>query len=230
MDKGALPSVSPSGLLYRIARKPDPWRPPDWASVEDDLTFGNRFDDSEGLFRVLYASSSPLGCYLETLARYRRPPDNALAAALAEIENAGEDPIAPGTVPASWLDRRVMGLALPRKALFADIYSSAWLGFLRREFEPGYLLHRFAPEAIPEFDLALLMSQRRALTQQIATVVYRLGYHGIFYQSRHGAEIENWALFEPFPLKRLERRDLMSDDVELSEALERLNLTLDPRL
>jgi hypothetical protein len=31
---------------------------------------GNRFDDPDGLYRVLYASAQPLGCYLETLARF----------------------------------------------------------------------------------------------------------------------------------------------------------------
>lgn len=230
MASDTLPSKTPSGLLYRIARRPDPWRPPDWAAVEDDLTFGNRFDDSEGLFRVLYASSSPLGCYLETLARYRRPPGDTIASALREIEFGGDDPTPPATVPASWLKRRAMGVAIARRARFAHVYSSAWLGFLRREFEPGYLLHRFAPDDGQDFDLGLLMSQRRALTQQIATVTYRLGYQGIYYQSRHGVEIENWALFEPYNLKRVERRDLEIGDPELTEALARLNLRLDPLL
>lgn len=230
MDSATLPWVTPPGLLYRIARRPDPWRPPDWAAVEDDLTFGNRFDDSEGLFRVLYASSTPLGCYLETLARYRRPPGDALATALRDIEFAEDEPISAGTVPASWLKPRVLGVALARRSRFAHVYSSEWLGFLRREFEPGYLFHRFAPETSADFDLALLMSQRRALTQQIATLAYRLGYQGIYYQSRHGAEIENWALFEPYKIKRVSRRDLDARDPDLMEALARLNLRLNPLL
>ena len=36
-----------------------------------DGTFGNRFDDPEGIYRVLYASSQRLGCYLEALAQFR---------------------------------------------------------------------------------------------------------------------------------------------------------------
>jgi hypothetical protein len=69
--------------------------------VGDDLTFGNRFDDAEGRFRVLYAASSPLACYLETLARYRRPPDSEqLLSALAAIKNARDDYTPPATVPA----------------------------------------------------------------------------------------------------------------------------------
>ena len=47
-------------------------------------TFGNRFDDPDGTYRVLYASSQRLGCYLETLARFR--VDLTLYAELSEID------------------------------------------------------------------------------------------------------------------------------------------------
>jgi hypothetical protein len=64
-----------------------------------DGTFGNRFDDPEGTYRVLYASSQRLGCYLETLARFR--VDLTLYAELSEIE--GEDDFTPlGHVPLAW--------------------------------------------------------------------------------------------------------------------------------
>jgi hypothetical protein len=45
--------------------------PPDWASAEPDGTFGNRFDDPDATYRVLYASSQRLGCFVETLARFQ---------------------------------------------------------------------------------------------------------------------------------------------------------------
>lgn len=57
------------GVIYRLGRKPDPWAPPDWASAGPDGTFGNRFDDPDATYRVLYASSQRLGCFVETLAR-----------------------------------------------------------------------------------------------------------------------------------------------------------------
>ncbi len=85
------------GVIYRLGRKPDPWSVPDWASAGPDGTFGNRFDDPEGMYRVLYASSQRLGCFLETLGRFRVDPK--LLAELAEIE--GEDdyfPIGGSTV------------------------------------------------------------------------------------------------------------------------------------
>ena len=62
------------GVIYRLGRKPDPWAPPDWALAGPDGTFGNRFDDPDATYRVLYASSQRLGCFVETLARFRIDP------------------------------------------------------------------------------------------------------------------------------------------------------------
>ena len=86
------------GIIYRLGRKPDPWAMPDWASAGPDGTFGNRFDDPDATYRVLYASSQRLGCFLETRARFRVDPK--LLTELAEI--AGEDdhlcqPVRPAT-------------------------------------------------------------------------------------------------------------------------------------
>lgn len=60
-----------AGEVYRIARAPDPWAWADWAYAGPDGTFDNRWDDPEGIYRVLYASSQRAGAFVETLARYR---------------------------------------------------------------------------------------------------------------------------------------------------------------
>jgi len=75
--------------VHRIGRSPDPGEYPDWSLANPDATFGNRFDDPDGGYRVPYASSARLGCFLETLAWYR--PDLMLFSGLQEIE--GEDPL-----------------------------------------------------------------------------------------------------------------------------------------
>jgi len=99
--------VKASGVIYRLGRKPDPWAPADWASAGPDGTFGNRFDDPDATYRVLYASSQRPGCFVETLARFRTDPK--LLAELAEIE--GEDDYCPlGEVPVEWVEKRIMGL------------------------------------------------------------------------------------------------------------------------
>ena len=118
-------------------------------------------------------------------------------------------------------------MALLTKRRFANVYSSEWLSYIRRNLEPMFSVRRTDGQ---DFDLALLLSQRRALTRRIATLVYRLGYDGIYYQSRHGADLFNWALFEPFELASQTVLDLQTDDPDLLEALKRLNLTLHPML
>jgi hypothetical protein len=85
-------------------------------------------------------------------------------------------------------------------------------------------------DATQDFDLALLASQDRRLTQQIATIVYQLGYDGIHYQSRHGSNLENWALFEPFELVLAPSTTIPPDDSNLHNALSLLNLSLDQSL
>jgi len=93
----ALETKTPPQPIYRIGRQPDAWRPPDWSRASADGTFGNRFDDPESYYRVLYASSQEVSCFIETLARYR--PDLTLLAELEAIE--GDNDFFPlGTVPA----------------------------------------------------------------------------------------------------------------------------------
>jgi len=50
-------------------------------------TFGNRFDDPQDNYRVLYAATQRVSCFVETLARFR--PDLSLITELQAI--AGED-------------------------------------------------------------------------------------------------------------------------------------------
>jgi hypothetical protein len=76
--------LAPDGPLYRLARALDPWAWPDWAYAGLDGTFGNRWDDPLGSYRVLYASTRRVGTFIETLARFR--PDLAVVAGLEEIE------------------------------------------------------------------------------------------------------------------------------------------------
>ncbi len=73
-----LQSVRAPGRLHRLGRRNGVWLWPDWAYAGDDGTFGNRYDDPQGQYRVLYASSERLGVFLETLASFR--PDPAILA------------------------------------------------------------------------------------------------------------------------------------------------------
>jgi hypothetical protein len=200
-----------SGVIYRLGRKPDPWAVPDWASAGPDGTFGNRFDDPDATYRVLYASSQRLGCFLETLARFRVDPK--LLTELAEI--AGEDDCWPlGEVPFEWAGKRVMGAATAN-GNYADICSSEWISRLRKLL--AIHLEKFG---LDDFDASVLQqSAPRILTQFVSRTVFYDDFAGIFYRSKYGHDIENWALFEPFQLEVTSLQTIQCDDPDLQQAL-----------
>ena len=199
------------GLIYRLGRKPDPWAVPDWASSGPDGTFGNRFDDPEGIYRVLYASSQRLGCFLETLARFRVDPK--LLAALADIE--GENDYFPlGEVPLEWIEKRTMGVATAGGE-YADVCSSEWISRLR-----VVLARHIQRFGVDDLDASVLqMTAPRALTQLVSRVVFSEGLAGIHYRSKYGHDVDNWALFEPFEISVRDSESICPDDQHLQHAL-----------
>ena len=196
----------PDGPVFRLGRRPDAWQPPNWFLAHSDGTFGNRFDDPDGYYRVLYASYQRLGCFVETLARFR--PDLSLLAELSAIE--GDNDFLPlGTLPREWLAVRMMGRA-KIDGVFADIYAVSWVSHLRRSL---------AAE-VNDIDLsALENAEPRRLTQLASRQAYRLNFAGIFYRSRYGHSLENWAIFEPFPIENAISEVLSEDDPDFLEGL-----------
>ena len=176
-----------------------------------DGTFGSRFDDPETTYRVLYASSHPLGCYVETLARFR--PDLSLLAELSEIEGEDDFPRL-GKVPPEWAENRVIGSAYSYGS-YADVYSSDWIGILRE----GLAVFCIAL-GIPELDAAALQQPTsRPLTQRVSRVVFDGGFDGIHYRSRFGHDIRNWAMFEPFKIDPQQTAPIDPADSDLQAAL-----------
>lgn len=211
-----LESKRPSATIFRLARKPDPWQAPDWSRANSDGTFGNRFDDPEGYYRVLYAATQKLSCYLETLARFRA--DLSLLAELNEIE--GDNDFLPlGTVPREWCDERLLGFA-HADGDYADIYASGWILLLR---------HRLAGEwvrlGVSDLDASVLQQHApRRITQLASLEARRRNFDGIYYRSRFGHDLENWALFEPFRISQEGAEPIASGDATLLEALQMLGL------
>lgn len=206
----------PPETIFRIARKPDPWQPPDWSRANPDGTFDNRFDDPEGYYRVLYASSQKLSCFLETLARYRA--DLSLLAELNDIEGEN-DFLSLGTVPREWCDERLLGSARV-EGDYADIFSAEWIEFLR---------HRLAGECIRlglgDLDASVLHRHApRRITQLASLEVRRRNFDGIYYRSRYGHDLENWALFEPFRILRRSSETIEADNSTFQDALRMLAL------
>jgi hypothetical protein len=218
----------PDGPLFRLGRLPDAWAWPDWAYAGEDGTFGNRFDDPVGEYRVLYASTQRLGAFLETLARFR--PDPAIVA-----EQVSGDPrdqafgTGPaGVVPARWLESRVLGVARCDTA-FADIGHARSLAALREALAASVVRH-----GLDDLDAAAIrLHAPRRFTQEISRHVYECtaadgsrAFQGIHYLSRLGDDIGNWAICEPALIEALDREDLRRDDPDLTRALELFGLLL----
>lgn len=203
--------MQPPEHVYRIGRKPDPWALLNWIYAHDDGTFGNRYDDPQAKYRVLYAATERFGCYVETLARFRIDP--LLAAGMAAIE--GDDDFYPlGEVPSEWLTSRAMGTA-HITAECADIYNSAWIDRLRIKFLP--LLKTFG---LSDLDASVLQtSAPRAITQKVSRFIYEEKLNGIKYPSKFGHDIENWAFFEPVSVHRESTDIIKPDDSDFIRAM-----------
>ncbi len=220
--------VQPDGPLYRLARAPDPWAWPDWSYAGLDGTFGNRWDDPLGSYRVLYASTRRVGAFVETLARFR--PDLSVVAGLQAIE--GDDDASPaGIVPLRWLDGRRIG-ETAATGNFVDIGDAGSLATLRAR-----LAARAIHYGLSDIDAATIrLDAPRRFTQEISRLVYEQredhgSCAGICYRSRLGDQFVNWAIFEPPPhigldLPQASSREIAADDPELHEALRLLNITL----
>lgn len=227
-------AVAADGPVFRLARQPDAWAWPDWAYAGPDGTFGNRYDDPRGEYRVLYASSQRLGAFLETLARFR--PDPELAAVLSDIdgeEDEDADVVEPGVVGVEWLAGRALGRGSLRGD-FAGVGHSRSLGHLARELGAAA-----AALGVGELDAAAIRQHApRELTQRISRLVLecRVGdggrqFGGVEYLSRLGDDLVNWAIYEPAdpdasPLTETDSATIEPDDPDLAVAVERLGLTL----
>lgn len=218
----------PDGPLHRLGRTAAVWSFPDWAYAGEDGTFGNRFDDARGNFRVLYASSTRLGTFLETLARFRPDPQVLAAEIAADPRDSDYPSSVPGRVPASWLDGRSIGSATV-DAAFADLGHSSTLAYLRDAMASTVL--RFA---LDDLDTSSIRLQApRGFTQEIASHLYDLAddggerrLQGIEYASRVGDDIDNWAIWEPAEaLQEEAEQPIAADDPDLRQAMARFGLT-----
>jgi len=229
----ALQGISPDGRLYRVGRAPDPWAWPDWSNAAADGTFGNRYDDLQSSYRVLYASSRRLGAFVEVLARFR--PDPHILKELQEMEGEDERSLGPGQLDPSWLERRRIGEASV-EGRFADIGHSESLAQIRRD-----LASRIVHYRLSDLDASTIrLSAPRRFTQEISRYVYeqtaasgRRAFDGISYLSRLGDEFRNWAIFEPATEEAARSvagdtvvGEIHPDDPHLRRALEIHGITL----
>ena len=221
--------AAPGGRVFRVGRAADPWAWPDWSRAGPDGTFGNRYDDPRGEYRVLYACSERVGALIEVLARFRTDP--AVAAGLSEVDGDEADAPVANTVPRKWLARRVIGQAT-LAGRFADVGHSRSLRYLARQLA-ALALHF----GLDELDAAAIrLRVPRGFTQAISRCVYECAtdgaaqFAGIRYLSRLGDELVNWAVFERTEQNAIGGQaaaSLESDDRDVRSALEHLGLRLE---
>jgi hypothetical protein len=227
-----LRTVAPGDPLFRVGRGPDVWTLASWIYAGPDGTFGNRYDDPAGEYRVLYAAGQRRGAFLETLARFR--VDLQLVAEMDAIAGDERDDAFPtvqrGVVPSEWLAKRQIGTAMAASLWVVDIAHSESLAHLRERLA-ARLLHY----GLDDLDAGDLRRRApRALTQEISRYVFEHAsapggepVAGITYRSRLGDELTNWAVFEGHQLEIVEADAIIAaDDPDLVAALEILGLTL----
>lgn len=208
--------------VWRIGRANDPLRYSE-ISPEDEVELkgGNRFDVAGG--GVLYAATTPAGCYAETLARYRPTAAMRRLRALPD-----EHLMEVGSVPADWRERRrLVSFGLDSPLPFLDVDAPETHTYLTEA-----MAHWLDGLGVANLDVAELRGRDRRLTRRVALFAYTarqadatFRYAGIRYESRLG-EYECWAIFKPSTLVRDERRTISRDDPHLRAVARRFDLTL----
>jgi hypothetical protein len=203
-----LASTSAPSRVYRVGYAPDPWA---WVPWEYADRSTGRWDDLHSTYRVIYAASSPEACFVEVLAQFR--PDPNLAGGLGSIESDPRDDlypsVGPGVVPSTWLDHRLLGSAA-LGGLFCDVTDKNTIAALRPTF-----LTRAMHYSLPDFDAATIrLHEPRRLTQEISRYLYEHEeerFAGITYESRFGAGLSLWAIFERSDDQRLDQSSRVND-------------------
>lgn len=131
-----IPGVRPPRRIYRLGYGSDAW---EWPPHE--FVGNGRWDDPDGRYRVLYASSERLGPFVETMGDFETDP--YLEAVWLQID--GEDEATgPGQAPSDWLKvHRVFGTAAV-KGPFAASARTRSLRFFQDRLGSFAAIHGFA--------------------------------------------------------------------------------------
>lgn len=218
-------------LVFRVAHRDDPWEWPDLRAAPESGHPPNRWDDPDRLYAVLYAASTKRAAFVEVLARFRK--DLQTIAGLEEVKPDGDDPdLRPGEVPKEWASNRAMGCAV-LQGEFCDVGASKTLAHLRTALAATMIEFK-----LEDLDASTVRLSRRGVTMRISRYIYecadedgRRTFAGIRYPSKHGDELENWAVFqntlyEQAPFVNVRHDDINPDDPDFVAAVALHGLTL----
>lgn len=218
-DQPRTVDIPPSGV-WRVARSSGPMEF-SWIESEDAVLprAGNRFDVPGG--GVLYCATHLVGCYAETLARFRPTPKM-----LSLLSRTAPHFMAVGGVPADWRHRRCRLQVRAATALpFLDVEAVETREHLQRELAED--LDRFG---VVDLDVSVVRGGNRLVTRLIARWAYDQtdqagfpSYGGIRYTSRLD-DHECWGIFDGTEVTGLSRSAVELGDPALVEVQEGFRL------
>lgn len=172
-------------------------------------------------------SASRTACYAETLA-HRRP--KASLVQLIEDSNEWVDRMAPGHVEAEWRRKRLLLQVKSkyRKKTYLDLHDSRTIAWLNREFRSALAIC-----GIDELGLSHITGGDRQVTRFLGTWLYRVrderdqyAFDGIRYLSRHGTNLECWAIFDRTDIEPVAETTIEVNDPELQAVARLFDLTI----
>jgi RES domain len=197
-----------------------------WSWPPRQFIGSGRWDDPARDYRVLYASTSRLGTFVEVMGDFAT--DTQYETEWLLIDGDDEAATPPGQAPTDWLRQRVMGRAR-MEGLFAEVGTLSSLRYLNSR------LRSVAVQCgVQTIDAAAIRARApRALTQAISRLVrnsrtrqnvFSRSFRGIYYSSRHGDDFENWAIFEPCRIRRALNERVDETDPDFAAAVKQLGL------
>jgi hypothetical protein len=147
------------------------------------------------------------------------------------VDEDDAQPQPAGVVPPEWLNGRCVGTG-QLVGDYLDIGHHETLAELRASFGP-----RVVHYGLSDLDAAAIrLTVPRAFTQEISRFVFDQSengvrrWDGIGYRSRHGDNLQNWAIFEPASPEDQAASEFVKDDPDLRAALQLHGLILDAAL
>jgi hypothetical protein len=197
-----------------------------WSWPPRQFIGDGRWDDPNGEYRVLYASASRLGTFVEVMGDFAT--DTQYENEWLLIDGDDDTATPPGQAPANWLAERVMGRG-KMSGWFAAVGSLSSLRYLDSKLRLVVVQY-----GVLTIDAAAIRAKApRGLTQAISRLVRNSRsrqkgllrrFRGIKYSSRHGDDFENWAIFEPYRLRRTLNESVGESDPDFVAAVKLLGL------
>lgn len=192
--------VPPPARLFRVGWWPNAfrWRLPAATLADSESHDLGRWDAPEADFGTLYAATTEVGAFIETLPYYRRSQD-FLAALRRETSEDEPDPgldldLATDEIKEDYFQRVLGRASLSGDWRFVDVDHARTHAELNKE-----LPRLLAEHNLREFDRHVVMHADRRITRAIAGHLHAAAgpdVIGLRYESSRHRGIECWAIWE----------------------------------